>query len=239
MENQVVELAQASEINGLFRPSPLPQKTIEVKLNVRSGGVVLDSFVKEMCSQFRLYSASNTEPITETEFAEYCEFLIAWRVAYVQGLRCKMPHPRTGLAVPAMISQLCKQIGIVHIVDAAVEVVPILENSWIKDDATVVSKLENAHSTSTKFRFFAERLGMEYAPGLSTDKAGGYDFMLFQVVNNQIVTPNPDAAGIVALLAAVTENMCTRTIFAPIVSYGTLDEARMLIKILASPKTKQ
>lgn len=229
MENQVVELAQADSLNQSIRPRPIEYQKIVVQLNASTG--ILHVFAKELYSNLAL-TRENELPFTEEQFLRYCEYIIRWRIKIVNNgaNQAGLLHPRSEIVVPAVLSQLTKQIGRVVIVDAGAEV-------WPEDatDTPYLSK-DEVLSLSNKLRFFMNQGGFEYAEGLSRDTRGGYDFMLTMVRNDNIESPNPEMPGIVAMLAAFTMNQCSRTIFAPIVHYGTLDEMKMLVRVLAAPK---
>jgi len=204
-----------------------------VQVAIDPGSQVLLAYCKALWEW--ISTRSRREPsFTEDELRLYVQALVTARVDYVSrtGYR-PIIHWADKTAVPAFVSVVMAQIGVVRAPQLGLEVIPV-----VADGKGVRPELSFMTIMSLKLKALADD-GFEFAEGYDKDKSGAFDFMMFSLLDEkstEMVTSFPDSAPVYALLSSFVANQRLSQLWGPLISYGNLNEFAQWVTIFAAPR---
>lgn len=162
----------------------------------------------------------------------YFHTLLWMRIQKVNG----NSRPRSGnqpydyfLEMPAFISAYLKQVGRASDNTLGIEFVPVIDEEFTPMDPKAMRYL------SDMIRALGPK-GYEMTDQFPRDLHGSWDFMTFQLIDDTIVSNQPDIHIGLAVAASLVRMEQTKSLFVPIISYGSVDAYRAMIHKLVEPR---
>jgi len=213
-------------------PVPAEYEVVEVKVNLVSQ--VLHAYGSELYSNVEgvVMMRGGSVPFTEEELQSYLQQLVRLRVDYVNNQR--VPYRPTDLiAVPAFVSVVLQNLGVVHHLELGLELRPVIDGgkgAWSEEDLEVLKKVSRGIIAMGNY-------GLEYAKGYDRNKEGSFDFMTMSVLNDTVMGITREAHPVNALLASALALEGVEVALSPRIVYGTMSHFAMLVRHLATLKS--
>lgn len=207
---------------------PVSYEVVDVSINLNDG---LLSFLEEYYNAIvqRLNQQGATVvPITPEELRRYVVTLIYSRVRYVRNEPGVPVHYSQRVMVPSFISFVLSGLGRVEIPELGVELVPAYTPP--RED---LMTLDEAVGFSNRLRPMSS-LGFEFASGYARDRVGALDLMVMQFIEGTVVSHTDKGHPAYAVAAYFLGLMQVMTLLGPRVLYGTREQMRMILRMVAS-----
>lgn len=197
----------------------------EVEVNLLTEGCLIDEYASveyaSIVSKLRITGGSVS--FTEQEFIKFCRTYVYARICWVNNKT--VIHPNTiGILVPTFLSLILQNIGRASNFSLGLDLVPAMPEF----DPMEISEVRKI---SAELKIIP---GYEGAVALPKDKAGCFEFMSMQLIDDQIVSHSPDAHPVYALMASIVGPSLIRSVLDPMVYYGDSNLYRGLLWELTS-----
>lgn len=179
------------------RIAPKPVKTLEVEVAVSMDSPVLHSYLDAFYKELGILSRNRGGNVAFSfdDFRKYIATIVKSRVGYVNGERGVTVFYNDDIRVPAFLSNVLENLGLVSIPSRALELRPVytgedpgVDLRWMKDISRELKHYED--------------FGMHFAIGYSRDKEGEQHFMTLQMMEDKVMAMSDEANPAYALLAS-------------------------------------
>jgi hypothetical protein len=214
-------------------PAPADYEVIDVEVKLVTD--VLSSYGSELFNNIQgvIDMRGGNLPFSEDELQKYLSLLVRLRVAYVNNKR--VPYRPTDLiAVPAFVSVVLQNLGVVHHLELGLELRPVINGdnceTWSEEDLRLMTKVSRGITALGNY-------GLEYAKGYDRMKEGSFDFMTMSVLKDKVMGITREAHPVYALLASVLNLTGIEIALSPRIIYGSITHFKRLVAHLATLKS--
>lgn len=173
-------------------------------------GSLIDKYAEIEYAAIEYAMKNQTMPFTKEKFVQYCTTIVVSRIQYVLNKK-PIVYPTDHIMVPSFLMNIIMQIGIAQDLKLGLSVRPA--------EPEEVSTL--AIEEIRKISFYLEALkGYEGGFGYPRDKAGSWDLMTMQLIDNEIQRHDAEAHPVYALMASVIGPKLIESVLSPLVRYG-------------------
>jgi len=205
---------------------PVDFQFVDVAINLNEGLLVYVEQYYEAISLRLNQQGANLVPFTVEELMIYIKTLIKSRVTWVRNDPGMILHYSERVMVPAFMSFVLSGIGRVEIPELGIELKPF----FIADE---VMTREQAIMFSAKLKPLSS-LGFQFAEGYARDKTGAMDLMVLQMVEGQVLSHTDKGHPAYAVAGYFLGLLQVVNLLGPRVLYGTQEQMRMILRLVAS-----
>lgn len=223
--------------NSIFRdavkatvPTPVGYEKVGVRVDLLAN--LLEVYSVELYTQLEnvVLGRGGKLSFTNDDFTRYIRTLVKIRIDYVNNNR-PMFRPNDRVVVPAFISEVLSNLGLVSDLSIGVDLYPVYDAI---DDALVFE--EKGFLRVSNAMLLLANYGFEFALAMPRDKSGSWEFMTMFMINDHIVAPKNESHAVYALLASVLEMQLLASVYTPRVNYGNRSFFERIIRQIATLK---